>query len=178
MTAPRPTVEQFARSRRFARSRQRFLRKVGDSRLLRRWGPRLLPRLDLRFHRWTKGRWMPSRLLAPVLVLHTTRRDGTACATPLLAGRAAADTFIVMATNFGRPRHPSWSHHVLREPHATVDWRGTSLSVRARLLTPQEQQAVRDHIIAWMPCFDDYAHHSRRDIRVFALTVVVSPQTP
>jgi deazaflavin-dependent oxidoreductase (nitroreductase family) len=117
---------------------------------------------------------MPSRLLVPVLILHTTRRDGSPCATPLLAGRTTGDTFIVMATNFGRPRHPAWSHHLLREPHAAVDWHGTLLPVRARLLTPREQEAARKRILAWMPCFDDYARHSRRDIRVFALTLTTS----
>ncbi|WP_395570428.1 nitroreductase/quinone reductase family protein [Streptomyces sp. BK79] len=165
MTAPQWDTEQVTGRR------QRLLRAVGNSWLLRRCGPYLLPPLDRRFHRWTGGRWMPSRLLVPVLILHTTRRDGTPCATPLLAGRITRDTFIVMATNFGRPRHPAWSHHLLREPHATVDWHGTLLPVRARLLTPRERRAARDLILARMPCFDDYAHRSRRDIRVFALTL-------
>ncbi|GGV66404.1 hypothetical protein GCM10010277_74080 [Streptomyces longisporoflavus] len=149
--------------------RRRVLRAVGNSWLLRHCGPHLLPRLDRCFHRWTRGRWMPSRLLVPVLILHTTRRDGTTCRTPLLAGRTAPDTFIVMATNFGRPRHPAWSWHLLREPHARVHWRGRSWPVRARLLSPEEQREARDEILAAMPCFDDYARRSGRDIRVFVL---------
>ncbi|MFJ8194176.1 nitroreductase/quinone reductase family protein [Streptomyces sp. NPDC096094] len=164
MTASRSATEHYADRR------QRLLRMVGNSRVLRRWGPWLLPLLDRRFHRWTNGHWTPSRLLAPVLILHTTRRDGTPCATPLLAGRTAPDTFFVMATNFGRPRHPAWSHHLLRDPHARVDWQGASWPVRARLLTPQEQQAARPRILACMPCFDDYARTAEREIRVFALT--------
>jgi deazaflavin-dependent oxidoreductase (nitroreductase family) len=146
---------------------------LGNSRLLRRWGPRLLPRLDRLFHRWTRGRWMPSRLLVPVLVLHTARRDGTPCRTPLLAGRTPSGTFMVMATNFGRRRHPAWSYHLLRDPQATVSWRGRTLAVRAHLLTAQEQEAARERILALMPCFDDYVRSSERSIRVF--TLVPSP---
>ncbi|GAA2093568.1 nitroreductase family deazaflavin-dependent oxidoreductase [Streptomyces albiaxialis] len=150
--------------------RRRFLRAVGNSRLLRRWGPSVLPRLDRRFHRWTGGRWMPSRLLVPVLILHTARRDGTPCRTPLLAGRTEAGTFLVMATNFGRPRHPAWSFHLLRDPHALVDWHGDLLAVRARLLSHEEQRAMEEQLLGWMPCFHDYARSSGRDIRVFSLT--------
>ncbi|WP_367048639.1 nitroreductase/quinone reductase family protein [Streptomyces sp. Je 1-332] len=149
--------------------RQRLLRAVGNSWLLRRCGPLLLPRLDRRFHQWTRGRWVPSRLLVPVLILHTTRRDGTVCHTPLLTSQTAADTFIVMATNFGRPQHPAWSWHLLREPRATVHWRRRSWPVQARLLSPEEQREAQDEILAAMPCFDDYARHIRREIRVFVL---------
>lgn len=113
---------------------------------------------------------MPSHLLIPVLLLHTTRRDGTPCQTPLLTGRTASGTFMVMATNFGLARHPAWSYHLLRDPHATLTWHGQTLPVRARLLTAQEQQAARAHILARMPCFDDYVQSSRRNIRVFTLT--------
>jgi len=113
---------------------------------------------------------MPSRLLVPVLILHTTRRDGTPCRTPLLAGRTTTGAYLVMATNFGRPRHPAWSYHLLRHPYAVVDWQGSSLPVRAHRLTPEEREAARPYILSLMPCFDDYAHRSRRDIRVFALT--------
>ncbi|WP_053141645.1 nitroreductase/quinone reductase family protein [Streptomyces ambofaciens] len=166
------TVPETATDRLPGHRRQRFLRLVGNSRLLRRWGPRLLPRLDRRFHRWTRGRWMPSRLLVPTLVLHTTRRDGTPCRTPLLTDATASGTFTVMATNFGRPRHPAWSHHLLRNPLASVDWHGRTIAVRARLLTDQEQQATRDRILARMPCFDDYARDCGRAVRVFTLVPV------
>ncbi|MEU0227559.1 nitroreductase/quinone reductase family protein [Streptomyces sp. NPDC006284] len=169
MTTPAPGAGRLP-----GRRRQHLLRQVGNSRLLRRWGPRLLPRLDRRFHRWTRGRWMPSRLLVPTLVLHTTRRDGTPCRTPLLTDATASGTFTVMATNFGLPRHPAWSHHLLRDPHASVDWHGRTIAVHARLLTDQEQQAARDRILARMPCFDDYVRQSGRVVRVFTLV----PLTP
>lgn len=121
---------------------------------------------------------MPSRLLVPVLVLHTTRRDGTPCRTPLLAHRAATGTFTVMATNFGRPRHPAWSHHLLRDPQARVDWHGTTIPVRAHLMDAEEQQAARQRILALMPCFDDYAQRSQRNIRVFVLSPALPRKAP
>jgi deazaflavin-dependent oxidoreductase (nitroreductase family) len=152
------------------RLQRRLLRAVGNSRLLRRWGPRILPRVDLKVFRWSRGRWMPSRLLRPIAVLHTTRRDGTPCHTPLLVARDPSGSFLVMATNFGLPRHPAWSHHLLRDPYAALTWRGQTLRVRARLLTPEELLAARDRILAAMPVFDDYAVRSGRNVRVFVLT--------
>ncbi|MEV7004029.1 nitroreductase/quinone reductase family protein [Streptomyces sp. NPDC093982] len=113
---------------------------------------------------------MPSRLMIPVLVLHTTRRNGTACHTPLLAGTTPSGALMVMATNFGRLEHPAWSHHLLHRPQASMTWRGKTLPVEARLMTIQEQHTAQEYILACMPCFHDYAKRSHRDIRIFILT--------
>ncbi|RSN57764.1 nitroreductase family deazaflavin-dependent oxidoreductase [Streptomyces sp. WAC 04229] len=152
------------------RLHRRLLTAVGNSRLLRRWGPRLLPLLDLLAHRLTKNRWMPSRMLASTAVLRTTRRDGTPHLTPLIAGPDPSGSFLVMATNFGRRHHPAWSGNLLREPRAVLDWKGTSIPVRAHLLTPRQQDEARHRILEVMPVFDDYARRSRRHVRVFTLT--------
>ncbi|MFD7919870.1 nitroreductase/quinone reductase family protein [Streptomyces sp. NPDC059740] len=157
-----------------ARLHRKLLLWVGYSGLLRRWGPRLLPRLDLWTYRRTNGRWMPSRLLRPVAVLHTVSRDGTPRLTPLLADRDSSGGFLVVATNFGRTRHPRWSDRLLRDPRAVINWRGTSVRVRARQLTPQEQDAARGRILQLMPPFDAYAERSHRKVRVFLLTPLTS----
>ncbi|MBT3155436.1 nitroreductase family deazaflavin-dependent oxidoreductase [Streptomyces sp. CHD11] len=152
-----------------ARLHRSLLTGVGNSRLLRRWGPRLLPPLDLLAHRLTRSRWMPSRILSPTAVLRTTRRDGTLHLTPLIADQDTSGNFLVMATNFGRRHHPAWSSHLLRDPRAVIDWRGTSIPVHALLLTPRQQEEARDRILGVMPVFDDYVGHSHRDVRVFSL---------
>ncbi len=153
-----------------ARLHRSLLTGVGNSPLLRRWGPRLLPPLDLLTHRLTKNRWMPSRILSPTAVLRTTRRDGTPHLTPLITDQDTSGSFLVMATNFGRRHHPAWSCHLLRDPRAVIDWKGTSIPVHAHLLTPRQQDEARHRILKVMPVFDDFVRHSRRHIRVFSLT--------
>jgi deazaflavin-dependent oxidoreductase (nitroreductase family) len=128
--------------------------------------------MDLWAYHRTNGRWMPSRMLRPVAVLHTTSRDGTPRLTPLLADLGRSGDFLVMATNFGRTQHPAWSCHLLRDPHAAINWRGNFVQVRARLLTPQQQDAARERILRVMPPFDAYAKRSQRQVRVFTLTPV------
>lgn len=152
-----------------ARLHRSLLTGVGNSWLLRRWGPRLLPPLDLLAHRLTKNRWMPSRMLSPTAVLRTTRRDGTPHLTPVIADQDASGDFLVMATNFGRRHHPAWSFHLLRDPHAVIDWKGTSIPVHAHLLTPRQQDEARYRILKVMPVFDEYVRHSHRRVRVFSL---------
>jgi deazaflavin-dependent oxidoreductase (nitroreductase family) len=160
-----------------ARLHRRLLTGLGNSWLLRHWGPRLLPPLDLLAYRLTKNRWMPSRMLSPIAVLHTARRDGTPHLTPLIADQDASGSFLVMATNFGRRHHPAWSCHLLRNPHAVIDWKGASIPVHAHLLTPRQQDEARHRILKVMPVFDDYVRHSRRQVRVFTLTPACAQAT-
>ncbi|MFH8242798.1 nitroreductase/quinone reductase family protein [Streptomyces sp. NPDC018321] len=148
---------------------------MGNSWLLRHWGPRLLPPLDLLAHRFTRSRWMPSRMLSSTAVLRTTRRDGTPHLTPLIAGQDTSGRFLVMATNFGRRHHPAWSCHLLRDPHAVIDWQGASIPVHAHLLTARQQEEARYRILEVMPVFDEYVRHSGRHVRVFSLTPATDP---
>ncbi|GAA2432279.1 nitroreductase family deazaflavin-dependent oxidoreductase [Streptomyces macrosporus] len=97
---------------------------------------------------------------------HRTRRPHS---TPLCAFQHDDGSWLVIATNVGRSRHPVWSTNLLHHPRATVHWRGRSVYVTARPLTPAEQQAERPHILAVLPVYDHYARLAARDIRVFRL---------
>jgi deazaflavin-dependent oxidoreductase (nitroreductase family) len=115
---------------------------------------------------------MPSSVVLSTLLLHTTDRHGHPRKTPLAAAPAGQNRFLIMGTNFGRPRHLAWSQGLLRHPTATVAWHDHSFPVRARRRTPEELHAARPgiRILAAMPVLDVYAAASDRDIRVFLIT--------
>ncbi|KAF4408495.1 nitroreductase family deazaflavin-dependent oxidoreductase [Streptomyces lycii] len=156
-----------------------LLAGIGATPAFTRLAPHVLPRCDLAFHRLTGGRWTPSRLVLPVLVLTTTgRRTGRPRTTPVCAYHdEAAGSWLVIGSNFGRPEHPAWSGNLLHTPRALAAWQGRPpVAVTARLLTPGEQEAERGHILRALPVYDHYAARAgSRGIRVFRLTRPESP---
>lgn len=144
---------------------------IGRTRAFRRIAPRLLPPCDRMVHRLTHGRWMPSRLFLPTLVLTTVgHRTGRLRTTPLCAYRSPDGSWLVAATNFGRPYHPAWSTNLIHHPKATVAWQGTPYLVTAHRLTAAEHAAARPHVIEMLPLYDHYHHTAQREVRTFRLT--------
>jgi deazaflavin-dependent oxidoreductase (nitroreductase family) len=94
----------------------------------------------------------------------------------LAAHRAADGTWLVVGSDFGRPHHPAWSTNLLHRPHATVTAQGRAWQVTARQLTGQEKEQQRNRILLTIPFYDAYASRAGRDIRVFRLTPITTPQ--
>ena len=132
-------------------------------------GPKVVPRMDRFFHRITGGRVVPSGLYVPVLLLTTIgRKSGLERTVPLATFRRG-DTFIVVASNFGREHHPAWSSNLLANPAATVEYRKQRFVVKARLADEAEKAELWPSIVKRWPNFDRYAERSGRDLRVFLL---------
>lgn len=112
-----------------------WVARAGRTRLFFALAPHLLPRLDVASHRLTGGRLLPSRLLLPTVLLTTTgHRTGRLHTTPLCAHRYADGSWLVAATNFGRPHHPAWSTNLLHHPQGTLTHREHQSPVEAALL--------------------------------------------
>ncbi|MFF3488211.1 nitroreductase/quinone reductase family protein [Streptomyces sp. NPDC002701] len=145
--------------------------RLGRTRLFTRIAPHLLPACDLAVHRLTRGRLLPSRLFITTVILHTTgHRTGTTRTTPLCAHHSPDGSWLVIASNFGKPRHPAWSTNLLHTPTARITTGRHSHDVTARLLSPEEKATHRHRILAALPVYDVYAARATRDIRIFHLT--------
>ncbi|MGW0842218.1 nitroreductase family deazaflavin-dependent oxidoreductase [Streptomyces sp. NPDC002787] len=153
--------------------------RAGRTRLFLRLAPRLLPACDRAVHRLTGGRWLPSRLFLPTVLLTTTgHRSGCPRTTPLCAYRYGNGDWLVVASNFGRPEHPAWSTNLLHRPDAVVTWRGHRQAVTARLLSAADAAAERQRILTVLPVYDDYAARAGRPSRVFRLHPAARADTP
>ncbi|WP_189307671.1 nitroreductase family deazaflavin-dependent oxidoreductase [Streptomyces albospinus] len=147
-----------------------LISRIGRTRLFCALAPHLLPVCDRLVHRATRGHWMPSRLFLPTILLTTRHPNGHSHATPVCAYRYPDGAWLVIASNFGRPRHPLWSDNLLRDPSATVTSGGRDHRVTARLLTLDEVRAERPRILAALPVYDHYAARAaERTLRVFRL---------
>jgi deazaflavin-dependent oxidoreductase (nitroreductase family) len=150
----------------------RWLRWTGQQRWARTFvGPKVLTRLDRAAHRLTAGRWRVADLLFDTLVLTTTGRQSGQPRAVTLACFDLEGVPVVIASNYGRERHPAWSHNLLADPGATVEHRGRRFRARARLLTEEEQARVWPQAVRIWPGYETYRHTTEgiRDIRMFAL---------
>jgi deazaflavin-dependent oxidoreductase (nitroreductase family) len=131
---------------------------------------RLAPRLDRLVGRLSGGRFVVSQLLVPTLVLTTTgARSGLPRESPL-ATLVDGEDFYVVGSNFGTDRHPAWTANLLKDPRASVTYRGRRVEVVAHLLSEQEKAQVWPRLLAVWPTYDTYVERSGRDLRVFRLS--------
>lgn len=132
----------------------------------------VLRRLDGPVHRLTGGRHTAANLLSGLPVVHLTTtgaRTGRARTVPVL-GLATADGPAVVASNFGRPRHPGWFHNLRAHPEATVTVGGATVAVRAVEATGAVRDRVWSHGLGVFPGWAAYARRTGgRGIGVFLL---------
>lgn len=121
--------------------------------------------------RWTGGRIALTRFagLTSVLLTTTGRKTGLARQSPLMA-TPDGDSFVLVASNFGRQGHPAWSANLIANPEASVQTRGHTFNVKATLLTGEERAKAWQTARAVWPAYDLYAARVDREIRVFRLT--------
>src|SRR5438874_7832941 len=93
-----------------------------------------ITRLHTRFIQSPLGT-LPAPPAARFIVLHTTgRHSGKERQTPLSFTKHD-DSYIVIASNGGAPRHPDWYLNLQANPDAEIDVRGNKKRVRAETVT-------------------------------------------
>ncbi len=144
------------------------VRALGRTRAFAWIASRALPRVDARFVR--RRRSLTSFGTGfPLCYLTTTgRRSGEPRTVPLLH-LADGDRIVLIASNWGRRRHPAWALNLEAHPEARVAVDGVERSYRARLATPEEERAYWHDALAVWPAYGDYRARAGREIRMFVL---------
>ncbi len=107
----------------------------------------------------TRGRLTISRLLYPTLLLTTTgARSGRPRDTPLIYLRDG-ERIVLLASNFGEPRHPAWYHNLRATPRALVTAGGATAPYLAREAEGAEREELWRRALAF---YGGYAAYSRR----------------
>jgi deazaflavin-dependent oxidoreductase (nitroreductase family) len=136
---------------------ERLRRRALDNPAVVRVARRVLPRLDVRLHRWTGGRVSLSPGTDRTLLLTTTgRRSGAPRTTPLIYTRSGAD-YLVVGSNWGDPGRPAWLLNLTADPTATVEVGGARQPVRARVLDGPERAAVWPELVRGWPLYAELA---------------------
>ncbi|MCY4450193.1 MAG: nitroreductase family deazaflavin-dependent oxidoreductase [Chloroflexi bacterium] len=106
-----------------------------------------------------------------VLILVTKgRKSGKPRSSPLLYFRFGEfDDFIVVASNYGRDRHPMWYLNIAADPNVSVEANGERFAAEARITEGEERTALYDRVIATNPRFAVYYAATDRQIPVVSL---------
>ena len=108
----------------------------------------------------------------PLCYLTTTgRRTGEARTVPLLHV-ADSDRVVLIASNWGRRRHPAWALNLDACPEALVAIDGLERVYTARRATSEERSRYWAEAVRFWPGYDDYRSRAGRKIRVFVLDPV------
>jgi len=151
---------------------QRALRRVVAS------GPgswifaRIAHRLDRPVHRLTRGRASFSSAVSglPVVMLTTKgAKSGRPRTVPVL-GLPTPDGLAVVASNWGKQRHPAWYHNLRANPVAEIAVDGTTQAVRAVVVEGEQRERAWREGLAIYPGFSTYERRAPgRRIVVFLL---------
>lgn len=119
----------------------------------------------------TRGRWSSGGLNRCGLVTTTGARSGQPRTLPLACIKDTDATLLLIASNYGRPNHPSWSANLRAHPRCTVTFAGTTADYLARELEGDEREDAWQRAVDWYAGYDRYrVRCSPRVVRVFRLT--------
>ena len=134
---------------------------------------RTLHLLDQAVFRLTRGRATFTSWLAdlPVAWLTTTgAKSGAQRTSPVLAIPAGEGRLVVIASNYGQQRNPSWYHNLRADPRTRVLFDGTEREMTARELEGDERDRWYERGIEIYPGWIQYRKRAPRRIPVIELS--------
>ena len=141
-------------------------------------GRRLAMELAARVDPWllgrSQGRWSTTPHIKQVLLTVPGRKSGEPRTTPLLYF-TQGDDVILVASSFGRDKHPAWYLNVKAHPEVTLTSKGVTARYRAR---EETDPAERERLLAlagdMFVAYRGYVQRTSRRIPVLRLTPVTS----
>lgn len=138
-----------------------------------RWlARRVAPRIDRQLLRVSRGRVSSAVVTPELLLIHSGARTGRRRTTPLTyftdSGRV-----IVVASNYGGSRHPSWYWNVLANPNVTISAGGYTGTFVGQEVAGAERDRLWNLAKAFIPSYADYERIAGdRVIPVLAFTEI------
>ena len=105
--------------------------------------------------------------LPVIIVTNRGRRTGAIRKTPLMRV-LDGDSYVLVASRGGAPKHPLWYHNLKADPNVEIRDEAKVYSMRVREVEdPVEKQRVWDIAVEAYPPYQDYQEKTDRVIPVF-----------
>jgi deazaflavin-dependent oxidoreductase (nitroreductase family) len=141
-----------------------------------RWGPAqrtvrfIAPRVDPTLLRLSRGRISTAVVTPQLLLTHTGAKSGLRRTTPLIYF-TDRDRVILVASNFGEPRHPAWYHNVKADPRVSITVHGRTGAFIGTEITGDERDRLWGLATQFIPSYLDYERTATpRRIPIVAFT--------
>ena len=119
--------------------------------------------------RANRGKTNESFAGRPLLLLTTIgARSGQARTIPLMYF-PDGDRLLVLASNFGAPKHPDWYHNLLMHPNVTVEVGSQTYRATAVPLVGRAREQTWARIVERYPSLAQLQAQTRRQIPIVAL---------
>lgn len=123
----------------------------------------------VRVYRETRGahgyHWRGTTIL---LLTTKGRKSGVEHTTPLIH-RVDGDRWVIVASKGGAPEDPGWFKNLKAHPDATIEVRGDTIPVRARVAEGAERDRLWSLMNEVWPDYDRYQERTSRRIEVVIL---------
>ena len=118
------------------------------------------------FLRWSHGRIGGKLGTQTILILHTIgRKSGQDRAIPI-AYFDHEDSYLVVASNWGKDRQAEWYHNLKKNPHARLEIKGEIISVSAHEAQGEEYERLWKFATERHPPYLDYQKMTKRSIPI------------
>jgi len=118
----------------------------------------------------TKGRLGNRMGKQSVLLLHTIgRKSGRIYTTPLSYYRDG-NTYLLVASNWGKENHPDWFHNLMQHSSTTIQVGSTTIPVEARQAQGEEYNCLWDVVTRQNEQYLQYQKGLARQIPIVVLT--------
>ena len=115
----------------------------------------------------TKGTTLKDTGLPVIIVTHRGRKTGAVRKTPLMKAMYG-DSYILVASMGGAPKHPDWYHNLKKQPNVEIRDKAEVHSMRVREVVDSiEKQRLWAIAVAAYPPYREYQDKTDRLIPVF-----------
>ena len=115
----------------------------------------------------TEGLTLRDTGLPVIIVTNRGRQTGAIRKTPLMRA-VDGDSYILVASKGGAPKHPLWYHNLKAEPNVEIRDEAEVYSMRVReVVDSVERQRLWDIAVAAYPPYQEYQDKTDRVIPVF-----------
>lgn len=107
--------------------------------------------------------------LPVVIVTHVGRQTGALRKTPLMRVVADDGTYVLVGSQGGAPKHPTWVFSLRQQSEVTIRDRERVFQARIREVTdPNERARLWEAAVKAYPPYAEYQQRTSRQIPVFA----------
>ena len=105
-----------------------------------------------------------------MLILTTRGRRSGKAHSVTLGYILDGDSYVVIASNGGSIRNPSWHQNLLSEPHGFVMVKRLRLTVTAKVADPSARERLWNRLVEKAPLYQKYQDRTERQIPMVLLT--------
>lgn len=130
---------------------------------------KLFMKVQVLVFRMTHGKGMAFMRGMPILLLNSIgRKTGKHRTTPLMYLRDG-DNFVIIASNNGRDKHPSWYYNIKNSDQVELEIPGKRIKASPAVASEAEKEKLWSRLIAMAPFYEGYRKSTNRSIPLIVL---------